>query len=85
VTQIGRPIGRTADSELCLNPPFSLFFNDLRCAQLLKVAVFLVSLVKKSVKNCTKIGQLCELCFLREQTEHDPSEKAQHTKPSATH
>ncbi len=38
--------------------PPSILFNDLRCAELPKVAYFLFPLVKKSVKNCTKIGQL---------------------------
>ncbi len=53
----GRPIGRTPDSGSKASSPPAIFFNDLRCAELPKVAYFLFSLVKKSVKNCTKIGQ----------------------------
>src|SRR6266478_8939851 len=54
---VGRPIGRTPDSGSKASSPPAIFFNDLRCAELPKVAYFLFSLVKKSVKNCTKIGQ----------------------------
>ena len=53
----GRPIGRTPDSGSKASSPPNIFFNDLRWASLPKVAYFLFSLVKKSVKNCTKIGQ----------------------------
>ena len=49
--------GRTPDSGSCSTFRSVIFVNILRCSRLPKVAYFLFCLVKKSVKNCTKMQQ----------------------------